>query len=138
MENAEFVKRMQDDVDGWAKHLEDIVHNKIDCEDRYGITDEEEIKLFKESVWERFRYFVNDALDINYLISASGKYMSSKIIIGLGGPTTWIDTDSKQIIQCWGGERVQTPAPWDACEQIDEIVGEMYVLTVRTFILQRS
>ena len=36
--------------------------------------------------------YLQDALDIEYVVTGSGKYLGARILVAFGGPNIWIDT----------------------------------------------
>ena len=73
-----------------------------------------------------YEYF-EDALDIEYRISIDMEYKSVSIMIAYGGPSIYIDTDSKQVELYWWGDEEVYPIKQKVCDEIDEIFEEYYL-----------
>ena len=92
-------------------------------------TDEEQERLEEEGeVYDLYSYF-NDALDIEYTISARGDFLGCRIAVALGGPNIYIDTRAGEIRGAWGTDRVSVWLPSEICNEIDAIFEDLYNCT---------
>ena len=72
-----------------------------------------------------YAYLV-DVLDYEFTIDSQREYKSAKIWVTLGGPNVWIDTAERAVKLAWGTDREEYPLDWDACDEIDDIMREIY------------
>jgi len=45
--------------------------------------------------------YLQDALDIQYIVSGSGEYLAARILVAFGGPNIWINTQTKTVEGYW-------------------------------------
>lgn len=45
--------------------------------------------------------YMEDVLDINYLINSDKSYKGARLLVAFGGPNIWIDTANKQVEGYW-------------------------------------
>lgn len=48
--------------------------------------------------------YLNDALDIQYIVTGSGEYLAARILVAFGGPNIWINTQTKTVEGYWWGD----------------------------------
>ena len=48
--------------------------------------------------------YLDDILDINWILNSDKTYKSAKILVAFGGPNIWIDTGSRKVEGYWWGE----------------------------------
>jgi hypothetical protein len=46
-------------------------------------------------------YYLNDALDIQYIVNGAGEYLAARILVAFGGPNIWINTQTKTVEGYW-------------------------------------
>jgi len=44
---------------------------------------------------------LEDALDIEYIISSTGEYLGARVLVTCGGPTIWVNTRTNTIEGTW-------------------------------------
>lgn len=71
--------------------------------------------------WE----YIEDALDITYIINSDKTYKAAEVLVGFGGPNIWIDTRSGTVEGNWWGDRASYPYFTDNIG-IDECLEELY------------
>lgn len=49
--------------------------------------------------------YLQDALDIEYVVSGKGEYLGARILVAFGGPNIWINTRTKTVEGYW----------WEGC-----------------------
>lgn len=83
-----------------------------------GITNEdgEEVGLYD--------YFA-DALDFEIILSSTRTVKAVRLIVALGGPTCWIDTEHGVVICAWGTDRAEYPIDGDLCDELKNIAAEV-------------
>ena len=70
--------------------------------------------------------YLADALDYEFTIDSRKEYRAAKIWGALGGPTVWIDTAERAVKLAWGTDREEYPLDWDVCEEIDDVMCDVY------------
>lgn len=70
-----------------------------------------------------YDYFA-DALDYEVVISSTRQIKGIRLYVTLGGPTCWIDTEIREVVCTWGGERASYFIDPGLCDELEEIVAE--------------
>jgi len=53
--------------------------------------------------------YLNDVLDIEYIVSSKKEYLGARVLVAFGGPNIWINTRTKQVEgYCWGDKSIQS------------------------------
>lgn len=60
--------------------------------------------IIKEIESGKYDYLEN-VLDINYLIDREKNYKGARLLVSWGGPNIWIDTFTKEVQGYWGGDQ---------------------------------
>ena len=68
--------------------------------------------------------WMEDVYDIRYIVDREKRYMGAELMGAGGGPTIWVNLDTKYVEGYWGGDRVQ----WAFRDNLglDEYCEEMY------------
>ena len=103
-ENREYCKRI-------AKEIEECAAGKMVDDDG------NQISLYD---------YLFDVLDYEFTIDSRKEYVSAKIWVTLGGPNVWIDTAERAVKLAWAADREEYPLDWDVCDEIDDIMREIY------------
>lgn len=53
--------------------------------------------------------WVNECLDVEYVVGRDGDYLGARILACCGGPTIWVDTRTKEVRGYWGSDVVVWP-----------------------------
>mgnify|MGYP004670998173 FL=1 len=77
-----------------------------------------------------YDYFA-DALDYEVVISSTRQIKGVRLIVTLGGPTCWIDTEIREVVCTWGGERASYFIDPGVCDELENIVAECMELESR-------
>lgn len=48
--------------------------------------------------------YLQDALDIEYIVSGKGEYRGARILVAFGGPNIWVDTKRGIVEGAWWGD----------------------------------
>lgn len=104
MDNREYCKRIVEEIEEYAAGK--VVND-----------DGEEMGLYD---------YLNDVLDWEFTIDSQKEYKSAKIWVTLGGPNVWIDTAERAVKLAWGTDRAEYALDWDVCDEIDNIMCEIY------------
>ena len=104
LENQEYCKRIAEKLEKYAAG--EMVDN-----------DGNELNLYD---------YLNDVLDYEFTIDSQKEYKSAKIWVTLGGPNVWIDTAERAVKLAWWTDRAEYPLDWDVCNEIDDIMQDIY------------
>ena len=52
--------------------------------------------------------YLQDALDIQYIVRADGEYIGARILVSFGGPNIWIDTARQMVDGYWWSDSYST------------------------------
>lgn len=58
--------------------------------------------------------YMQDVMDINYILNADKTYKGARLLIAFGGPNIWIDTQTKTIEGYWWNEKEEVSYHCDA------------------------
>jgi hypothetical protein len=53
--------------------------------------------------------FLQDALDIEYVVNSKGEYLGARVLVAFGGPNIWINTRSGMVEGAWWSSRANVP-----------------------------
>lgn len=75
---------------------------------------------FQPHAWD----YIEDILDIQYVVARDGEYLGAQITITYGGPNIYIHTRSCTVKGYWGGDQAQ----WGYVDNIglDDVCEELY------------
>ena len=75
---------------------------------------------FQPHAWD----YIEDILDIQYVISGDCEYLGAQITVGYGGPNIYIHTRSCTVKGYWGSDQAQ----WGYVDNIglDDVCEELY------------
>lgn len=48
--------------------------------------------------------YLQDALDIEYIVSSKKEYLGARVLVAFGGPNIWINTRTKTVEGYWWGD----------------------------------
>ena len=49
--------------------------------------------------------YLEDVLDIQYIVSSEKKYLGARVLVAFGGPNIWINTQKQMIEGYWSSDR---------------------------------
>lgn len=52
--------------------------------------------------------YLQDALDIEYIVNSKGEYLGARILVAFGGPNIWIDTRRGRVDGYWWADSYST------------------------------
>ena len=84
------------------------------------ITDEETGEKRQESAGD----WMEDVYDIRYIVDREKRYLGAELLVAGGGPTVWVNLNTKEVEGYWGGDRVTYPF-YDNIG-LDDYLEEMY------------
>ena len=68
--------------------------------------------------------WMEDVYDIRYIVDREKRYLGAELMVAGGGPTIWVNLDTKYVEGYWGGARVTEPVT--ANLGLDDYCEEMY------------
>ena len=113
----------QDRLEDHCQHIAESITNGLkDCEpDEFNRWhDEGEPEDFTPGGYD----YLDDVLDINYIVAADGEYRGAEILVGFGGPNIYVNTKTLTVEGYWWGDR----ATWNYIDNIglDDACEELY------------
>ena len=68
--------------------------------------------------------FMEDVYDIRYIVDREKRYFSAELMVAGGGPTIWVNLNTKEVEGYWGCDRVTVPFIDEL--GLDDYLEEMY------------
>ena len=100
--------RLQDHV----QHIADTITNgfgdELNCDDQ-------EMSAFD---------YLQDALDIEYIVNSKREYLGARVLVAFGGPNIWINTRTKKVDGYWWNESAS--ASFDDGIDLDSALEELW------------
>ena len=62
--------------------------------------------------------------DIRYIVDREKRYFSAELLVAGGGPTVWVNLNTKEVEGYWGGDKVTEPFIDNL--GLDDYLEEMY------------
>lgn len=53
--------------------------------------------------------YLQDALDIEYIVNSKGEYLGARVLVAFGGPNTWINTRTGMVDGYWCSDSASVP-----------------------------
>jgi hypothetical protein len=69
--------------------------------------------------------YLQDALDIEYVIGSNKQYLGARVLVAFGGPNIWINTRTKQVEGYWWGESAIVSYNTDEMD-LDSALEDLY------------
>jgi hypothetical protein len=69
--------------------------------------------------------YLQDALDIEYVIGSDKRYLGARVLVAFGGPNIWINTRTKQVEGYWWGESAIVSYNTDEMD-LDSALEDLY------------
>ena len=70
--------------------------------------------------------YLEDILDIQYIVNSDRTYRGARICIAFGGPTAWINTQSGQLEVTWWSALEYRRLPGDFIDALDDALSELW------------
>lgn len=48
--------------------------------------------------------YLQDALDIEYIVNGKGEYLGARVLVAFGGPNIWVNTSTNTVEGHWWGD----------------------------------
>jgi hypothetical protein len=68
--------------------------------------------------------YLQDALDIEYIVNGKGEYLGARVLVAFGGPNIWINTRTNTVEGAWWSERAD--ASFTDNIGLDEALSELW------------
>jgi hypothetical protein len=86
--------------DSLQDHVQSIADNLTNPPDEWS----EDRDIEQEGEFSAFDY-LQDALDIEYIVNSKGEYLGARVLVAFGGPNIWIDTRRDMVDGYWWSEK---------------------------------
>ena len=68
--------------------------------------------------------YLQDALDIEYIVSSKKEYLGARVLVAFGGPNIWINTRTNTIEGYWWGDKAS--ASFSDNLGLDDALNELF------------
>jgi hypothetical protein len=51
--------------------------------------------------------YLQDALDIEYIVNSKGEYLGARVLVAFGGPNIWVNTRTGIVEGVWWSDRAE-------------------------------
>ena len=132
-ENFEYCKRIATELEAYENgniyrcpecgeetELPDGVGDKYKCPHCGEVSEVDDLEQL--SLYDYFE----DILDIEYLVNSEKEYKACKICVTWGGPSVYIDTESRAVELYWWGQRASYSLLSSTVDAIDEWAEEYF------------
>jgi hypothetical protein len=68
--------------------------------------------------------WMDGVYDIRYIVDREKRYLGAELMVAGGGPTVWVNLDTKYVEGYWGGDKVLEPFTDNL--GLDEYLEELY------------
>lgn len=68
--------------------------------------------------------YLQDALDIEYIVNSKGEYLGARVLVAFGGPNIWINTRTKTVEGSWWSDRAE--ASFQDNIGLDDVLEELW------------
>lgn len=68
--------------------------------------------------------YLQDALDIEYIVNSKGEYLGARVLVAFGGPNIWVNTRTKTVEGHWWGDSAY--ASFNDGLGLDEALEELW------------
>ena len=68
--------------------------------------------------------YLQDALDIEYIVNSKGEYLGARVLVAFGGPNIWINTRTKTVEGYWWSDSAS--ASFQDNIGLDEALEELF------------
>lgn len=114
-----------------ATEYADSIANQIreDCDagTPFGIVSDDNPVIDRENGDEVTAYdYLSDVLDIQYIVSGDRTYLAARICIAFGGPTAWINTQTRQLEVAWWSAPEYRDLPAVFVDALDAELEELW------------
>lgn len=92
----------------------------------YGVNDAEHTDV--EDGWEEASAgdYLQDVLDIEYIVTSDRQFKAARVLIAFGGPTAWINTQTSRLEVSWWSAPEYRPLPSAFVNGLDDFLSEIW------------
>jgi len=83
---------MSKDIKKHVQHIADMLSRGFEGEKN---SDDEDFNAYD---------YLDDALDIEYIMSSRGEYLGARVLVAFGGPNIWVNTRTHTVEGHWWGD----------------------------------
>lgn len=93
----------------------------------HNLSDDDKEAAFDEMFTEASGFdYLQDVLDIKYIVNSDGTYDSALVCIAFGGPTAWINTRTHSLEVSWWSAPEYRELPREFIVQLDDALAELW------------
>lgn len=70
--------------------------------------------------------WLDDVLDIQYLVNSDRTYRAARVLIAFGGPTAWVNTLTGNLEAAWWSATEYRALPSDFIDGLDDALSELW------------
>ena len=70
--------------------------------------------------------YLQDALDIEYIVNSKGEYLGARVLVAFGGPKIWINTRTGTVEGAWWSDRAE--ASFEDNIGLDDALSELWAV----------
>ena len=70
--------------------------------------------------------YLQDVLDIQYVVNGDRTYRAARVCVSLGGPNAWIDTLANTVQVTWGFDYSERALPARFCRGLDDALADLW------------
>lgn len=98
--------RQDDSLEGGQYYIANIENDNI-LDDEFFNTEKEALDYLEQSPGDMVSAYdyLQDALDIEYIVSSNKEYLGARVLVAFGGPNIWINTRTQQVEGYWWGSQ---------------------------------
>ena len=113
-----------EDLQNQVLHIKETIESGITYADAGLEVDAEANGYDSTDIINGFDY-LQDVLDIQYIVDSNGEYLGARILVAFGGPNIWVDTLNQRIEGAWWQDKFDAYYDDDAMD-IDEALRELW------------
>lgn len=114
-------QRLQSHVDSIAKDLcEGITYEDV------GMEIDAEANGYAIDDWISGFDYLDDVLDINWVLNSDKTFRSARILVAFGGPNIWVNFETGKVEGYWGGDYAEAHFSGEFADQVLEALEELY------------
>ena len=106
---------------GYAKGSLNTIEAERALGHQFGLCEHEEHDFHADAYdW------LEDVLEIQYLVSSDRQYLGARLLLSWGGPNTWLDTKTGALTVYWGSDSATVYVPNSFTDALDEALEEIW------------
>jgi hypothetical protein len=70
--------------------------------------------------------WLEDVLDIQYIVSSEREYLGARLLLTYGGPNAWLDTKTGALSVYWGSDTATKYVRDSFTDALDEALAELW------------